>query len=342
MALAAGEGSRFRPHTSKVPKPALPFLNVPMAFYSLAALSEINPTRLVVNAFHLEQQIRDLFRSMDEKSHSINEVHVRSDGAKILGSAGGLKNCQNLFLGEENIILFNADEVFLPAYYGQFEKFLEFHQREKNLASLMVMEHPEVGSKFGGVWADDKKTVQDIGMATTKGPLAGYHFIGLSILSRRIFDFIPEGAEQNIFYDTLKPLLHEGQVKIFPFEGAWYETGNLKSYLKATEACLQHMKSNDAAGKHLERVLSQFSPQTELFETEGGGLLLSTKSIYHQTENTGSKVSHFAVIDPIHHLLEACKFDRAVLGPGFRLHELGPDALQGRTPSRVFENNLYL
>lgn len=342
MTLTAGEGTRFRPHTLKVPKPALPFLNVPMAFYSLAALAEVQPTRLVANAFHLEEQIRTLFSGAEEKSHSIKEVHVRSDGGKILGSAGGLKNCENLFFSDENIFLCNGDEVFLPSHYGQFQKMLEFHEREKNLATLMVMEHPEVGSRFGGIWTDAQNTVLDIGKSTTIEGLQGFHFIGVSLLHRRIFDHIPEGSEQNIFYDTLKPLLKEGRVKAFPFEGSWYETGNLKSYLEATEACLAHLKANDAAGKHLERVLSHLSPQSELFEDDRGALLLSTKNIYHQLANTGSELSHFAVIDPIHHLLEKCKFDRAVLAQSFRLHDPEAKSFPDQASAKVFENNLFL
>jgi NDP-sugar pyrophosphorylase family protein len=61
MLLAAGEGTRLRPYTLEKPKPCIPFLSVPLAFYSLSLLSEINVHNLVTNVFHLPDQVQNLF-----------------------------------------------------------------------------------------------------------------------------------------------------------------------------------------------------------------------------------------------------------------------------------------
>lgn len=342
MVLCAGEGTRFRPHTLKTPKPAIPFLNVPLAFYSLAALSELRPQKLVANSFHLKLSIEKLFESPLIKPQHIQNIFVREDGEKILGSAGGLKNCEDLLSESENIVLCNGDEVFLSHEYGQFQKASDFHIAEKNLATLLVMEHEGVGTQFGGIWTDSQGIVRDIGKTTELKGLKASHYIGVGYFNKKIFNSIPSGVEQNIFYDTLKPLLAEGRVQIYPFRGDWYETGNLKSYLSATAACLEHLRNHDDSGKYLEKVLAHFSPSSSLFEEENGALILTSKSVHHQIINTGSQVSHFAVIDPIQHILSKSKFDQAVLADSYKLHDASSGLSNDGQPCTLFENNLFL
>ncbi len=311
-------------------------------FYSLSAISELRSKQVVANSFHLKSHIQKLFESPLLKETYVESLLVREDGEKILGSSGGLKNCEDLFQKDDHVILCNGDEVFLPADYGQFQKASDFHKVEKNLATLMVMEHEGVGSQFGGIWADSQGIVRDIGKQTEISGLKGYHFIGVSFLQKKIFNYIPEQQEQNIFYDTLKPLLREGRVQIYPFKGTWYETGNIKSYLHATEECLIHLRDNTPEGRYLEKVLSHFSSSTELFEEENQALLLTSKPVYRQITNTGSQVSHFAVIDPIQHLLSKYQFDRAVLSHSYKLHDPTSTSGTEKQPITIFENNLFL
>ena len=63
LLLAAGLGARLRPLTLKYPKPCVPFLNVPMGLYQFRFLEHIQVDQLVVNTFHLPQQIEKLFKS---------------------------------------------------------------------------------------------------------------------------------------------------------------------------------------------------------------------------------------------------------------------------------------
>ena len=47
--LAAGLGTRLRPITDLYAKPAVPFLNVPLLFWSLELIQELKPSSLVIN-----------------------------------------------------------------------------------------------------------------------------------------------------------------------------------------------------------------------------------------------------------------------------------------------------
>jgi mannose-1-phosphate guanylyltransferase len=53
MVLCAGLGTRLRPLTARVPKPAVPVCGVPLVRWSLALLAGAGVRRAVVNVHHL-------------------------------------------------------------------------------------------------------------------------------------------------------------------------------------------------------------------------------------------------------------------------------------------------
>ncbi|RYZ68331.1 MAG: mannose-1-phosphate guanyltransferase, partial [Proteobacteria bacterium] len=87
MLLAAGEGTRLRPHTLIRPKPTIPFLNLPLAAYPLSLLEDMRVDRLVVNTFHLPTKVVDLFINLN---HGARKLHFSHEINQIMGSGGGL------------------------------------------------------------------------------------------------------------------------------------------------------------------------------------------------------------------------------------------------------------
>ena len=64
MLLGAGEGTRLRPYTLTLPKPAIPFVTGPLAGHSLSFLGNLAINKLVVNTYHLPGEILHLFHSL--------------------------------------------------------------------------------------------------------------------------------------------------------------------------------------------------------------------------------------------------------------------------------------
>lgn len=254
MMLAAGEGSRLRPYTLIKPKPAIPFLNIPLAAHALSTLRSIECDHLVVNTHHLPKAIHDLFSSLP---HGFKKIDFSSEPV-LLGSGGGIKKVESLFRSDD-FILMNADEVILPKDSGFLKKAVEFHKKNKNISTLIVMKHPEAGSKFGAVWAEADHKIKAFG----KEPVAGaepWHFIGIQILSPQIFTYLPEAGESNILYDGVKNALNEGhQARIFPIECTWFETGNIQDYWAGTCTCLDILAQGTSPEKqHLIGTFDQF------------------------------------------------------------------------------------
>lgn len=267
MILAAGIGSRFQPHTFRVPKPALPFLNVPLAAWGLQLLQPLNPKALVVNTFHLPQEVESLFsNTLPALGFPIRSLTFSHEKDFIRGSGGGLKFAENFFAGDENLLLINSDEVFFPRNIDFIQQAYQQHLASGALATLITMEHPEVGKKFGGVWTDANDKVIGFSKTTLPGSARGQHFIGIQFLSRRVFRYLDSSRDFNIFYDGLALALSQGEVvNAFPVQGTWFETGSLADFLAATRNTLRLLDQDNAPEcEFLRKFLAARAPHSSL------------------------------------------------------------------------------
>lgn len=267
MILAAGIGSRFQPHTFKVPKPALPFLNVPLAAWSLQLLQPLKPKALVVNTFHLPQQVESLFsKTLPALGLPIRSLTFSHEKDFIRGSGGGLKFAEDFFAGDENLLLINSDEVFFPRNVDFIQQAYQQHLASGTLATLITMEHPEVGKKFGGVWTDASDKVIGFSKTALPGSARGQHFIGIQFLSKRVFNYLDCSRDFNIFYDGLAQAISQREVvNAFPVQGIWFETGSLADYLSATRKTLHILgQGTGPECEFLRRLLAERAPSSAL------------------------------------------------------------------------------
>lgn len=277
MLLAAGEGTRLRPYTAVLPKPAIPFLTVPLAAHSLSFLQGVAVDKLVVNTFYLPQKIHQLFESLP---HKATQLHFSDEVGQILGSGGGLGRARRHFIGGGDFLLMNADEIILPKDSDVLKKALEHHRKTKALSTILVMDDPRVGTQFGGVWADAHNKVLGFGKTSVKGSHKGWHFIGVQILSEKIFQYIPDDVESNILYDAVVMGIKNGDlVQAYPFECSWFETGNPKDFMEASEKCFQFLSGPDTYQKQaLLRTLKAFSSEAVSAEKIGSSHRIVSQS----------------------------------------------------------------
>ncbi|MFZ4402958.1 MAG: sugar phosphate nucleotidyltransferase [Pseudobdellovibrionaceae bacterium] len=314
--LAAGEGTRLRPHTLTCPKPAIPFLNVPLAFYSFGLLDEIQPEQIILNTYHLPDKIHAL--SALAPSWAKNKISF-SDEKVLLGSAGGLKYAERFFNSDEDLILLNGDEVILPHTKDFLKPAIDFHRQNNNLATLLVMKHPEVGSKFGGVWTNSKQEVLGFGKNPadwthpydfSSTPPEPWHYIGVQILNKKIFELIPPDLELNIFYDVLIKNL-SAKVSVFPVQCHWFETGNSEDFLAASEQCLQLLKEQKSF--YLQDFLTKHCPTSKLYFNQDSILFKDSTALVDL-----SKVVDFSVVGA--NSVATSPIQRCVIGPVIKIN----------------------
>ncbi len=304
MLLAAGEGTRFRPHTLRWPKPAIPLLNVPLGFYSFDYLKAAGVKSLVVNTFHLPEKIKSLYQS---QSHF--PIQFSDEVGQILGSGGGLGHARSHFTQEDDFFLLNADEVLLSSDNRIFTKLMIQHKERNAFSTLLVTNHPEVGRKFGGIWVDKTGAVIGFGKARPEMAVHGYHFLGVQALNKKVFSYIPADVESNILYDVLANAIADKQkIAILSINVHWFETGNLNDYLLGTRWLLQQLAQKDPALNGLKQFLTVMTPESQLILNPEGQFW-----VHQQSEVYQSSMSHFAVIGKGSRIMDS-SLDSSVVG----------------------------
>lgn len=280
MLLAAGQGTRLRPYTHEIPKPAIPFLTAPLASYSLQLFELVNINKLVVNTHHLSQQIEYLFKDLKPKCKKL----IFSDEKDLLlGSGGGIHKAYSHLSGEGSFLVANADEVILPENPYVMEDFIKFHNQHKGLATLMVMPHPEVGTKFGGVWTDEKNKVVMFSKTNPGQNLIGHHYLGVLILKDEIKKYFKNQIQdENILYETLTQAIQQGEeVFTYPIEAQWFETGNPQDLLTATDTCLSALSEQKHMwAQYLTQLIRIWGLGQTLIEKEKPALLEKMHSTF--------------------------------------------------------------
>jgi mannose-1-phosphate guanylyltransferase len=308
--LAAGLGTRLRPLTLTYPKPCIPFLNVPMGLYQFRFLDQIQVDQIVVNTFHLPKQVESLFK---EQPYFAGPVKFSAESPAILGNGGGLKKASAQMDLSKPILMMNADEIYLTEDKSFLKRALEQHLNNKNLATLIVMKHPEAGKKFGAVWSDGVRveTIMTANTSPENKSLRPWHYIGALFISPEVVSRIPDHQELNIFYDVLIKELPKHRVEIVPIECEWFETGNPKDYMLATQAVLERLD------EPLLNFISKYDPSFVVKNSETLSLISTSAKINHTNLSGFNVIAKSAHTDLTKKISNSVLFDKEVLNASY-------------------------
>lgn len=322
MILAAGLGTRFRPHTNLLPKQAFPFLNIPLLYYAAAVAEKFQAAEVVFNTHHLPDRIRTLVERIPEPRFEFRFSHE----PKILGNAGALDPVRDRFR-DESFFVMNSDTVILPSDERIFDDMLSLHRFEASLATLLVMEHPGAGKQYGAVWIDAEQNVLGFGKTppVSSRHLRPYHFTGIRIFSPRLFDYLPAG-ESDIFKEILPRAIEKGEtVKAFVADLTFFDGGDLPEFLQNTRTALAHLETSDYLRSMAERFWPSFTKRPSLHVgcdghidpalTGQGRLLLGNRVHVDPLAN----IEGFCVIGDDTVVESHCYLENVVLAPGLRI-----------------------
>ncbi len=233
MVLCAGLGTRLRPLTHRVPKPAVPVCGLPLVHWSLALLAGAGVRRVVVNVHHLPDAMA---AAAQDAADALGLALAVSREPVIAGTGGALREARAHLAGAESILLVNGDVLFDVDLAGA----LADHRASGALATMVLLPMPP-GATYATVELDPGGAVRRIAglFGPGGGALVPWHFSGVHVLSPALLDRVPPAPfECDVNRHVYPPLMAAGTVRGRVVSGYWNDLGTPARYLEASRDVL--------------------------------------------------------------------------------------------------------
>ena len=233
IVLCGGLGTRLRPLTERVPKPAVPVCGIPLVRFSLALLAGAGARRAAVNVHHLPDAMA---AAAEAAARALGVALSLSREPVIAGTGGALREASAALRGAEAIVVVNGDILFDL----DLGRALAAHRASGALATMVLMPMPP-GGRYAAVETDGSGAVRRI--AGRFGPggegLTPWHFTGVHLLAPELLDRVPaEPFELDVNRHLYPPLMSAGLVRGHVAPGYWNDLGTPERYLAANEDVL--------------------------------------------------------------------------------------------------------
>ncbi len=229
MIMAAGVGSRLMPLTMYIPKPMVPVGNRPLMEHTVNLLGQHGCKEVIANLHYHSRVINDYFKDGTKNGMSI----TYSPEEELLGTAGGVKNCE-WFLNETFVVISGdaLTDIDITALFHA-------HRQNGALATIALKQVDEV-EHFGIVIRDENNKIRSFQeKPKPEEALSNMANTGIYLFEPEIFKYIPPRQ----FYDFGKQVFPY-LVKIgAPFYGVniddyWCDVGNINTYRQAHQDLL--------------------------------------------------------------------------------------------------------
>ncbi|MFN8216423.1 MAG: NDP-sugar synthase [Solirubrobacterales bacterium] len=225
LVLVGGEGTRLRPLTDAVPKPALTLVDRPFLAYMVEWLAAHGVEEVVLACGFLPDVLR---AALGEEEHQGTPLTYVVEPERR-GTAGAFRFAADE-LGErlgERFLALNGD-VLCDLDLGAL---LRAHEERGAAATIAV--HPvEDSSAYGLVESDQDGAVLAF-LEKTGEAVPGEINAGAYVLERSVLDLIPPGREVSIEREVFPRLVGAGLGAV-RLEGYWMDIGTPARYLQAS------------------------------------------------------------------------------------------------------------
>jgi mannose-1-phosphate guanylyltransferase len=226
IVLVGGEGTRLRPLTESVPKPALTLVDRPFLAYMIEWLAGHGVEEVVLACGFLPDVLRDALVGEEERAGVTIRFVVEPQRR---GTAGAIRFAADE-LGEslrDRFLALNGD-VLTDLDLGAL---LRAHSERDARATLGL--HPvEDSSAYGLVRSGKGGEVLEF-LEKTGECAPGEINAGMYVLERSVLDLIQPGEEVSIERDVFPRLVGEG-LHGLRLDGYWMDIGTPERYLQAS------------------------------------------------------------------------------------------------------------
>jgi mannose-1-phosphate guanylyltransferase len=225
LVLTAGLGTRLRPLSSILAKPALPVAGTSLVGRTLRWLAAAGVRDALLNLHHRPETITAIVG--DGREFGLRARY--SWEAPLLGSGGGPRRAFDLVEGDDLLVV-NGDtltDVDLHALW-------DAHRASGADVTMAVVPNPRP-ERYGGVAVDPSGAVT--GFTRRGSGIESGHFVGVQCVRRRAFAAVPDGVPSESVSGLYPALIREqpGRVRAWATRASFDDIGTPATYL---ETCL--------------------------------------------------------------------------------------------------------
>jgi mannose-1-phosphate guanylyltransferase len=222
LVLVGGEGTRLRPLTDAVPKPALPIAGRPMISYTIAWLARHGVDEVVLACGFKAERLREVIGDGERGGPTLTYLTEPLP----LGTAGAIRFAAER-LGERFFAL-NGDIL------ADLDLTSLLRAHEELGARATIALHPvDDSADYGLVTTGPGGEVTEFREKPADGQLGpGNINAGAYVLERSVLDLVPEGRAVSIEREVFPELVGNGLYGI-PLDGYWLDVGTHERYEQA-------------------------------------------------------------------------------------------------------------
>lgn len=316
IVLVGGEGTRLRPLTADVPKPAVTLVDRPFLAFFVEWLGRHGVEEVVLACGFKPDVLR---RALGDEHAGLPLRYVVEPDRR--GTAGAIRFAAEQLgdsLGERFLAL-NGDvlaDLDLTA--------LQLAHAERGARATIALHRVDDSSAYGLVHRGPAGEVLEF-LEKTGEPAPGEVNAGAYVLERSVLDLVPVGREVSIEREVFPRLVGEG-LFAEPLDGYWMDIGTRERYLRA---------SWDILERRVETAVRPTAPG--LFVGAGAEIAAGARVGPRAVVGPGARIGADAEVrDTV--LLDGCevgagaRVSGSVLGPGAALAagEVLADTIVGR------------
>ncbi len=226
IVLVGGEGTRLRPLTETMPKPALTLVDRPFLAYMIEWLAGHGVDEVVLACGFLPDVLREALAGEEERAgvsiSYVVEPERRGTAGAIRFAADELgERLEDRFLALNGDVLTDLDLTALQRAHA-----------DSGAAATIALHPVDDSSAYGLVSTDPEGRVLAFTEKTGEA-VPGEINAGMYVLERSVLDLIPPGEEVSIERDVFPRLVGEG-LHGLRLDGYWMDIGTPQRYLEAT------------------------------------------------------------------------------------------------------------
>jgi mannose-1-phosphate guanylyltransferase len=226
IVLVGGEGTRLRPLTSDVPKPAVTLVDRPFLAYAIEWLAAHGVSEVVLACGFLPDVLRDALAEEEDRAGTAITYCAEPEP---LGTAGAIRFAAEALAErlDDRFLALNGDVL------ADLDLSALLRAHEERGARATIGLHPvEDSAAYGLVRCDENGAVLEFTEKTGE-PVPGEINAGAYVLERSVLDLIPAGRAVSIEREVFPRLVGEG-LRGLRLDGYWMDIGTPERYLQAS------------------------------------------------------------------------------------------------------------